>query len=84
MDATRRTSFVFLSLSKETSVLSESPSVFRAFNETNHYQREEEGPIEEDTIVVLDSKTGQLLASWGGSLFYMPHGITIDHNNSIW
>ncbi|OXA58670.1 peptidyl-alpha-hydroxyglycine alpha-amidating lyase 2 [Folsomia candida] len=55
-----------------------------SFNETNHYQRQEEGPIEEDTMVVLDGKTGQMLASWGGNLFYMPHGITIDHNSSIW
>lgn len=49
----------------------------RSFNESNHYQRQEEGPIEEDTIVVLDTKNGQLLASWGGNLFYMPHGITM-------
>jgi len=55
-----------------------------SFNETNHYQRQEEGPIEEDTMVVLDGKSGQMLASWGGNLFYMPHGITIDQNNSIW
>lgn len=55
-----------------------------SFNESNHYQRQDEGPIDEDTIVVLDSKTGQMLASWGGTTFYMPHGITIDPNNSIW
>lgn len=55
-----------------------------SFNESNHYLREEEGPIDEDTIVVLDSKSGQLLASWGGGNFYMPHGITIDHENNIW
>ncbi|CAG7730243.1 unnamed protein product [Allacma fusca] len=55
-----------------------------SFNDSNHYTRADEGPIDEDTIVVLDSKTGQLLASWGGSLFYMPHGITIDKNSSIW
>ena len=56
----------------------------RSFNDTNHFTRVEEGPIDEDTIVVLDSKTGQMVGSWGGSLFYMPHGITIDHNSSIW
>jgi len=56
-----------------------------SFNESNHYQRQEEGPIEEDTMVVLDGKTGQMLASWGGNTFFMPHGITIDHHNSsIW
>ena len=55
-----------------------------SFNDSNHYQREDEGPIDEDTIVVLDTQTGQMLASWGGSQFYMPHGITIDSNNSIW
>ncbi|CAL8143804.1 unnamed protein product [Orchesella dallaii] len=57
---------------------------FGSFNDTNHYLREDEGPIDEDTIVVLDSKSGQLLASWGGGIFYMPHGITIDHENNIW
>lgn len=56
----------------------------RSFNDTNYFQKEQEGPIEEDTIVVLDGQTGQMLASWGGNFFYMPHGITIDQNNNLW
>lgn len=40
--------------------------------------------INKKTIIVLDRRTGQLLNSWGDSLFIMPHGLTVDHQNNIW
>lgn len=34
--------------------------------------------IDEDTIMVLDPDTGDVLSSYGKDMFYMPHGLTID------
>lgn len=58
--------------------------VTRTFNETNHYQFEHIGPIDVDTILKLDAANGKVLNSWGASLFYFPHGMTIDHDGFIW
>lgn len=60
------------------------PSIIRTFNETNHYQFEHIGPIDVDTILKLDAANGKVLNSWGASLFYFPHGMTIDHDGFIW
>jgi peptidylamidoglycolate lyase len=43
-----------------------------------------ETTISAATILVLDRKTGQLLNSWGDSLFIMPHGLTVDEDNNVW
>ncbi|XP_001943881.2 peptidyl-alpha-hydroxyglycine alpha-amidating lyase 2 [Acyrthosiphon pisum] len=55
-----------------------------SFNETFHYQHIEEGPILTNAIVTLSPKTGEVLSSWGAGFFYMPHGITIDHQGNVW
>lgn len=36
------------------------------------------------TILEIDSKTGQLLNSWGDHFFVMPHGLTVDPADNIW
>lgn len=56
----------------------------RTFNETNHYQMTHIGPIDVDTILKLDAANGKVLNSWGASLFYFPHGMTLDHHGNIW
>lgn len=40
--------------------------------------------IQEDTILTLDGKTGEVLNSWGADLFIMPHGLETDQENNIW
>ncbi|KAL6953013.1 chondroitin AC lyase, partial [Sarracenia purpurea var. burkii] len=55
-----------------------------SFNDTNDFQFINEGPIDIDTIVTLDPKSGKILTSWGGGFFYLPHGITIDHEGNTW
>lgn len=42
------------------------------------------GPIPVDTVIKLDSTTGEVLDSWGSILFYMPHGMTIDRHGNTW
>lgn len=56
----------------------------RTFNETHHYQLTHIGPIDVDTIIKLDTANGKVLNSWGASLFFFPHGMTIDHHGNIW
>ncbi|XP_065215732.1 peptidyl-alpha-hydroxyglycine alpha-amidating lyase 2-like [Planococcus citri] len=55
-----------------------------SFNETNDFQFINEGPIDIDTILTLDPKSGKVLSGWGRGFFYLPHGITIDHEGNTW
>ncbi|XP_076631155.1 peptidyl-alpha-hydroxyglycine alpha-amidating lyase 1 isoform X1 [Colletes latitarsis] len=43
----------------------------------------DEGPIQENTIILLD-KSGRKLFEWGANMFYLPHGITIDSYGNYW
>jgi peptidylamidoglycolate lyase len=48
---------------------------------------EEEFPdslISANTILMLDRQTGKILNSWGGNVFIMPHGLTVDKDNNVW
>jgi len=40
--------------------------------------------ISEDTVLMFDGDTGELKNSWGGGLFIMPHGLSVDKDNNIW
>ena len=57
---------------------------FSTFNETNHYTLINDGPITDDTILILNSHTGEIESAWGKSMFYMPHGMTIDVHGNYW
>ncbi|KAF5301336.1 hypothetical protein FQA39_LY10734 [Lamprigera yunnana] len=54
------------------------------FDENHHYRQRNLGPITSNTVLTLDPETGKVIDEWGKDLFYMPHGITIDHHNNIW
>ncbi|XP_033220274.1 peptidyl-alpha-hydroxyglycine alpha-amidating lyase 2-like [Belonocnema kinseyi] len=41
------------------------------------------GPIKQNTIILLD-KAGNAILHWGKNMFYMPHGLTIDHLGNYW
>lgn len=58
--------------------------IHSTFNETNHYQHANLGPISVNTILTLDSKTGAIQNGRGANLFYMPHGLTFDRHGNIW
>ena len=40
--------------------------------------------ISANTILMLDRQTGKILNSWGGNIFIMPHGLTVDKDNNVW
>lgn len=51
---------------------------------TNVYTEQAKGPITDYTVLALDKTTGKVVYKWGRNLFYMPHGLTIDHENNAW
>ncbi|XP_016045360.1 peptidyl-glycine alpha-amidating monooxygenase isoform X4 [Erinaceus europaeus] len=48
------------------------------------YQQRGLGPIEEDTILVIDPNNAAVLHSSGKNLFYLPHGLSIDKEGNYW
>ncbi|XP_019519558.1 PREDICTED: peptidyl-glycine alpha-amidating monooxygenase [Hipposideros armiger] len=48
------------------------------------YQQRGLGPIEEDTILVIDPNNATILQSSGKSLFYLPHGLSVDKDGNFW
>nr|XP_006818341.1 PREDICTED: peptidyl-glycine alpha-amidating monooxygenase B-like [Saccoglossus kowalevskii] len=55
-----------------------------SFDNNNVFTEILQGPIPENVILTLDSRTGAIMESWGADKFYLPHGITIDHEDNIW
>eukprot|EP00076_Gallus_gallus_P035476 XP_025001014.1 peptidyl-glycine alpha-amidating monooxygenase isoform X3 [Gallus gallus] len=48
------------------------------------YQQRGLGPIEQNTILVLNPSNAKLLRSTGKNLFYLPHGLSIDKDGNYW
>ncbi|XP_062368692.1 peptidyl-glycine alpha-amidating monooxygenase isoform X4 [Cinclus cinclus] len=48
------------------------------------YQQRGLGPIEQNTIIVLNPSNAKLLHATGKSLFYLPHGLSVDKNGNYW
>ncbi|XP_003788981.1 peptidyl-glycine alpha-amidating monooxygenase isoform X3 [Otolemur garnettii] len=48
------------------------------------YQQRGLGPIEEDTILVVDPNTATVIQSSGKNLFYLPHGLSVDKDGNYW
>ncbi|XP_040303525.1 peptidyl-glycine alpha-amidating monooxygenase isoform X12 [Herpailurus yagouaroundi] len=55
-----------------------------SFDSTFVYQQRGLGPIEEDTILVIDPNNAAVLQSSGKNLFYLPHGLSIDKDGNYW
>lgn len=49
----------------------------------NQYHGNRNRPIEENTILTLNS-SGHVINEWGAGLFFMPHMLTVDKKNNIW
>jgi hypothetical protein len=56
----------------------------RYFTGNYRFRNEAYGPIDEDVLLHIDTRTGQAKSRWGAKMFYMPHGLTIDHAGNIW
>lgn len=54
------------------------------FDIQNVYQERHLGPIDKNTVIAIDKKTGKSVYEWGKDMFYMPHGLTIDSEQNVW
>jgi len=54
----------------------------KSFN--NKFELNDRKVIPNDTIMVLDPDTAEVKESFGGNMFYMPHGLTIDGLGNVW
>ncbi|XP_072310099.1 peptidyl-glycine alpha-amidating monooxygenase isoform X2 [Eucyclogobius newberryi] len=52
-----------------------------SFDAEDRYQQKSLGPIQQSTILALDSVKGNILKASGRNMFYLPHGITTDGDN---
>ncbi|XP_031572438.1 peptidyl-glycine alpha-amidating monooxygenase-like [Actinia tenebrosa] len=43
-----------------------------------------QNPIREHTVLTLNPISGRVISRWGNNMFYLPHGITVDHSDNIW
>uniref|UniRef100_A0A182NHJ0 peptidylamidoglycolate lyase n=1 Tax=Anopheles dirus TaxID=7168 RepID=A0A182NHJ0_9DIPT len=55
-----------------------------SFDSENRYQEATGGPIAEQAVLKFNRDNGALLQEWGSNLFYMPHGLTLDHEQNYW
>merc|ERR1711971_1134020 len=56
----------------------------KSFDKNHLLVARKEKPIQVDTILTLDANKGKVLSGFGKDLFYMPHGLDIDSEGSIW
>lgn len=50
----------------------------------NNYQLRELGPIKDDTVLILNQSSGEVIRKWGKNRFYLPHGLTVDNDGNSW
>lgn len=56
----------------------------KSFDDNNRFRQVSEGPIKEHTHLHLDQATGAVTSQGGANRFYMPHGLTVDHEDNVW
>lgn len=54
------------------------------FSDSNVYMPRAKGAIAENTVIAFNRNTGQVSYEWGSGMFYMPHGLHIDHESNVW
>lgn len=59
--------------------------LYSTFNLDNSFRNPKlRGPIRGATILILDGRSGRVLEKHGENMFYLPHGLTIDHEDNVW
>lgn len=55
-----------------------------SFPDGRHFDKNKFSAIPENTILTINTRTGQIVDQWGNDTFYMPHGISIDTEGNLW
>lgn len=58
--------------------------LFRSFDMNHNYMLINEGPINVNVVVEINFKTRQIVRMWGEKMFYLPHGLSFDHEGNVW
>ncbi|CAF0952936.1 unnamed protein product [Adineta steineri] len=56
----------------------------QSFPDVYNFNRKKFGAIRENTILTVNSQTGEIINQWGNNTFYMPHGLTTDNQGNVW
>ena len=40
--------------------------------------------VPENTVLMVDGTTGEILKEWGANTFVMPHGLSVDSHDNVW
>lgn len=54
------------------------------FSRNNVYLPRSKGKIADNTIVAFNRNSGDVAYEWGSGMFFMPHGLNVDHENNVW
>jgi peptidylamidoglycolate lyase len=55
-----------------------------SFPDGRHFNKEKFGVIPENTMLTVNTRTGQVIDQWGNNTFSMPHGLTVDNEGNLW
>jgi hypothetical protein len=55
-----------------------------SFPDGRNFDKKKFGAIPENTILIINTHTGQIVNQWGNNTFYMPHGLSIDTEGNLW
>jgi len=55
-----------------------------SFDQNNQLVARDGPAIADDVIITLDMDKGKIKDKFGGGMFYMPHGLDVDHEGNIW
>jgi len=75
---------VDVDLNDDPVIFHRGPAVWdgKAFDSKNILNKKK--VIKEDTILTLDADKAKVKSSFGGGMFYMPHGLEVDREGNIW
>ncbi|CAM4987674.1 unnamed protein product [Rotaria socialis] len=60
------------------------PDVLLSFPDGRHFDNPKFGVIPENTVLTVNTRTGQIIEQWGNNTFYMPHGLAVDSEENLW
>ena len=58
--------------------------LYSSFDQDYNYRHVKDGPIKIPVLLKFSASTGKPSEAWGSKFFYMPHGLTVDHEGSFW
>lgn len=56
----------------------------QSFPDGINFDKKTFGAIQQNTILTVNTKNGQIIRQWGNNTFYMPHGLSVDTEGNFW